>query len=104
MSRDDETHRPIFGWSSRGNFFIFIPFCNMNSLISLHSIFQDEESLGQEEKVEAAVLETFDRGQVAGLETSDGGQDSEEEEDDDWEGHEDGVGLDDEVVGVMGLL
>jgi hypothetical protein len=29
----------------------------MNLLISLHSIFQDEESLGREEEVEAAGLE-----------------------------------------------
>jgi hypothetical protein len=38
-------------------FFIFIPFFNMNLLISLHSIFQDEESLGREEEVEATGLE-----------------------------------------------
>jgi hypothetical protein len=69
----------------RGNLVIFIPFCNMNLLISLHSIFQDEESLGREEEVEATGLqEDLD---AAGLEdTSDGGgQDSEEEE-----GHEEG--------------
>jgi hypothetical protein len=37
-------------------FFIFIPFYNMNLLISLPSIFQDEESLGWEEEVEVAGL------------------------------------------------
>jgi hypothetical protein len=43
----------------------------MNLLISLHSIFQDEESLGQEEEVEATGLEDLD---VVGLEdTSDSG-------------------------------
>jgi hypothetical protein len=40
VSRDDKTHGPIFGLSSKGNLFIFIPFCNMNLLISLHSIFR----------------------------------------------------------------
>jgi hypothetical protein len=71
VSRDDETHGPVFGWLSRGNLFIFIPFCNMKLLISLHSIFQDEESFGQEEEVEAEGLEDLE---VAGLEeTSDGG-------------------------------
>jgi hypothetical protein len=63
----------------------------MNLLISLYSIFKDEESLWWEEKVEIVGLE----------ETSDGGQDSKEENE---EGHEEGVGLDDEGVGVMGLL
>jgi hypothetical protein len=57
----------------------------MNLLISFHSIFQDEESLGREEDLELAGLE----------ETSDGGQDSEEED----EGHEESVGLDDEGWG-----
>jgi hypothetical protein len=53
VSRDDETHGPAFGGSRgllskrRGNLFIFIPFCNMNLLISFHSIFQDEEGLGR---------------------------------------------------------
>jgi hypothetical protein len=43
----------------------------MNLLISLHSIFQDEESLGREEEVEATGLEDLD---VVGLEdTSDSG-------------------------------
>jgi hypothetical protein len=44
----------------------------MNLLISLHSIFQDEESLGREEEVEATRLENdLD---ATGLEdTSDGG-------------------------------
>jgi hypothetical protein len=43
----------------------------MKLLISLHSIFQDEESFGQEEEVEAEGLEDLE---VAGLEeTSDGG-------------------------------
>jgi hypothetical protein len=50
-SGDDETHGPVFSWSSRDNLFIFISFCNMNLLISLHSIFQDDESLGWEEEV-----------------------------------------------------
>jgi hypothetical protein len=68
----------------------------MNLLISLYSIFKDEESLWWEEKVEIVGLE----------ETSDGGQDSKEEDDkeENEEGHEEGVGLDDEGVGVMGLL
>jgi hypothetical protein len=99
VSRDDEMHGPVFSWLSRGKLFIFIPFCNMNLLISLHSIFQDKESLGREEEVEAVGLEDLE---AVGLkETSNGGgRDSEEEE----EGHEDGVGLDDEGVGVTGLL
>jgi hypothetical protein len=43
----------------------------MNLLISLHSIFQDEESLGREEEVEATGLEDLDD---VGLEdTSDSG-------------------------------
>jgi hypothetical protein len=43
----------------------------MNLLISLHSIFQDEESLGREEEVEATGLEDLD---VVGLkDTSDSG-------------------------------
>jgi hypothetical protein len=69
----------------------------MNLLISLHSIFQDKESLGREEEVEVAGLEDLE---AVGLkETSNGGgRDSEEE------GHEDGAGLDDEGVGVTGLL
>jgi hypothetical protein len=71
-SGDDETHGPVFSWSSRDNLFIFIPFCNMNLLISLHSIFQDDESLGWEEKVYFAELE--EDLQVVGLETSDGGR------------------------------
>jgi hypothetical protein len=63
VSRDDETHGPIFGGPNdllserRGNLFIFIPFCNINLLISLYFIFQDEESLGWEEEVEAVGLE-----------------------------------------------
>jgi hypothetical protein len=62
----------------------------MNFLRTLHSTFQDEESLGQEEEVEATGLE--EDLDAAGLEdTSDGrGQDSEEKEDE--EGHEEGVG------------
>jgi hypothetical protein len=84
----------------RGNLVIFIPFCNMNLLISLHSIFQDEESLGREEEVEATGLqEDLD---AVGLEdTSDGGgQDSEEEEghEEGEEGHEEGAGLYNEVL------
>jgi hypothetical protein len=56
--------------------------------------------LGREEVVEAVGLE--EDLEVAGLEktSNGGGQDSEEEE----EGHEDGAGLDDEGVGVTGLL
>jgi hypothetical protein len=66
----------------QGNLFIFIPFSNMNLLISLHAIFQDKESLGREEEVEAIGLE----------DTSDGGgQDSEE-------GHEEGAGQYEERV------
>jgi hypothetical protein len=60
VSRDHEIHRSIFGGSNsllskrRGNLVIFIPFYNMNLLISFHSIFRDEESLGWEEEVEHA--------------------------------------------------
>jgi hypothetical protein len=44
----------------------------MNLLIHLHSIFKDEESLGQEEEVEAVGLE--EDLETVGLEdTSDGG-------------------------------
>jgi hypothetical protein len=73
--------------------------------------FQDEESLGREEEVEHAGLE--EDVEVAGLEkTSNGGQDSVEEEDEEEdkghdeeeEGHEEGAWLDDEGVGVTGLL
>jgi hypothetical protein len=113
MSRDDETHGPVFGGSNdllserQGNPFIFIPFCNMNLLISLHSIFQDEESFGREEEVEAARLE--EEVEVAGLEeTFDRGHDTKEEEEGHkegrGEGHEEAAGLDDEGVWVMGLL
>jgi hypothetical protein len=74
----------------------------MNLLTSLHSIFQHEESLRQNEEVEATGLE--EEVEATRLEEEDldedGGQDSEEEE----EGHEDGAGLYDEGVGVMGLL
>jgi hypothetical protein len=67
--------------------------------------------LGQEEEVEHAGLE--EDVEVTGLEeTSDGGQDSVEEEDEEEdkghdeeeEEHEEGVWLDDEGVGVTGLL
>jgi hypothetical protein len=58
----------------------------MNLPTSLHSIFQDEDSLRREEEVEATGLEEeLDE---------DRGHDSEEEEDE--EGHEDGAGLYDE--------
>jgi hypothetical protein len=69
----------------------------MNLSISSHSIFQDEESLGREEEVEAVVLDDLD---AVGLEdtTDGGGQDSKEE------GHEEGAGLYDEEVGVTVLL
>jgi hypothetical protein len=114
MSRDDKTHGPIFGGSidlllkRRGNPFIFIPFSYINLLISLHSIFQDEQSLGRKEEVEAAGLEYLD---TAGLKDSsdDRGQDSKEDEDGEDneeegheegdEGHEEGAGLYDEGVG-----
>jgi hypothetical protein len=113
-SRDDETHGPIFGGSidllseRQGNLFIFIPFSNMNLLRSLHSIFLDEESLGQEEEVESVELEE-DLNTVGLEDTSDGGgQDSEDKEEEGHKegekGHEKGVGLYDEGVGVMGLL
>jgi hypothetical protein len=75
VSRADDTHRPVFGGSRdlllerRGNLVIFIPFCNMNLLIS----FQDEESLGWEEEVEHVGRE--EDLEVVGLEeTSDGGR------------------------------
>jgi hypothetical protein len=55
----------------------------MNLLTSLHSIFQNEESLGREEEVQVAGLEE-DLDAVGLEDTSDSiGQDSEEEE-----GHE----------------
>jgi hypothetical protein len=74
----------------------------MNLLISLHSIFQDKESLGREEEVEVAGLEDLE---AVGLkETSNGGGRDSEEEEEEEEGHEDGAGLDDEGVGVTGLL
>jgi hypothetical protein len=62
--------------------------------------------LGREEEVEHAGWEDLE---VVGLEeTSDGGQDSEkeddEEEDDEEEGHKEGARLDNEGVGMMGLL
>jgi hypothetical protein len=78
----------------------------MNLLISLHSIFQDEKSLVREEEVEAAGLEE-DLEDVGLEETSNGGghdSEDEEDEDEDEEGHEDSAGLDDEGVGVIGLL
>jgi hypothetical protein len=107
VSRDDETRGPIFGGSidllleRRGNLFIFIPFSNMNLLTSLHYIFQDEESLGREEEVEAAGSEEdLDTPRLE--DTSDsGGRDCEEEEghEEGEEGHDDGAGLYDEGVG-----
>jgi hypothetical protein len=66
----------------------------MNLIISLHFIFQDEESLRQEE-VEATGLEHNSDGE---------GHDSEEVEDDEEEGHEEGAGLYDEGVGVGGYF
>jgi hypothetical protein len=68
--------------------------------------FQDEESLGLEEVEHAGREEDLE---VAGLEeTSDDEQDSVEEEEenehDEEEGHKEGAGLDDEGVGVTGLL
>jgi hypothetical protein len=59
--------------------------------------------LGREEEVEATVLEE-DLEAVGLEETSDGGGQDSEEEDDKEEGHEDGAGLDDEGVGVTDLL
>jgi hypothetical protein len=67
----------------------------MNLIISLHSIFQDEESLRQEKEVEAAGLEHNSDGE---------GHDSEEVEDDEEEGHEEDAGLYDEGVGVEGYF
>jgi hypothetical protein len=85
----------------------------MNLLISLHFIFQHEESLRQEEEVKTTGLE--EEVKAMGLEEEveatrleeddldeDGGQDSEEEEEE--EGHKDGAGLYDEGVGVTDLL
>jgi hypothetical protein len=76
----------------------------MNLLTSLHSIFQHDESLRQEEEVKATGLE--EEVEATRLEEEedldeDGGQDSEEEKE---EGHEDGAGLYDEGVGVTDLL
>jgi hypothetical protein len=82
----------------------------MNLLTSLHSIFQDEESMGWEEGVEAAGLEA-DLEAAELEETFDGGgQYSEEEEDEEdneeeegheevEEGHEKGARLNDEGWG-----
>jgi hypothetical protein len=55
---------------------------------------EEVEHAGREEDLEVAGLE----------ETFDGGHDSMEEGDEEEEGHEEGAGLDDEGVGVMGLL
>jgi hypothetical protein len=69
----------------RGNLVIFIPFCNINLLISFHLFFQDEKSLGEEEEVEHAGWE--EDLEVARLEESfDGGHYSEEEEDEEGAG------------------
>jgi hypothetical protein len=76
----------------------------MNLLISFYSIFHDEESSVREEVEDAGREEDLE---VAGREeSSDGGQEDSEEDDDDdeKEGHKKRVGLDDEGVGVMGLL
>jgi hypothetical protein len=74
----------------------------MNLLTSLHSIFQDGESWGGQEEVEATRLEA-DLEVVKLEETSGGGgqyyEQEEDEKDHEEEGHEDGVGLDDEGVG-----
>jgi hypothetical protein len=70
----------------------------MNLLISLHSIFQDEESLEREEEVEAVGLE--EDLEPAGLEeTSNGGGHDSEEEEEKEERCEDVAGLDNEGVG-----
>jgi hypothetical protein len=78
-------------------------FANMNLLIAFHTILQNEESLGRLEEVEDVGQE--EDLEVERLEESlDGGQEhSKEEEDDEEEGHEEGEGLDDEGVLVMGL-
>jgi hypothetical protein len=110
VSRDDETHGPAFGGYNdlllerRDNLFVFILFFQFEFTDFLHSIFQDEESLWQEE-VEAAELEA-DLEAAELEETSDGGgQYFEEEEDEEdhkeEEGHEEGAGLDDEGVVVL---
>jgi hypothetical protein len=65
----------------------------MNLLISFHSIFKGEESLGWEEKVEHA-------GWVEGHEEEEEEEGHEKEE----EGHEEDAGLDYEGVGVTCLL
>jgi hypothetical protein len=68
----------------------------------LHSIFQDDESLGWEEEVEVVGLEE-DLDAVGHEGTSDGGrQDSAKEEDEEEEEHEDDAGLYND--GVTGLL
>jgi hypothetical protein len=46
----------------RGNIVIFMPFHNMNLLISFHFIFQDEESLGWEEVEHAGQEEDLEVG------------------------------------------
>jgi hypothetical protein len=69
----------------------------MNLLTYLHSIFQDEDSLGREEEVEVSGLEEdFDAARLK--DTFNGGeQDSKEQEDEEeeegHEGHEEGVGV-----------
>jgi regulator of replication initiation timing len=78
----------------------------MNLLTSLHSIFQHEEILRQEEEVEAMRLEEEDLDEDAGQnfeeeeEEEEGHEEGEERE----EGHEDDAGLYDKGVGVTGLL
>jgi hypothetical protein len=81
----------------------------MNLLTSLHSIFQHEESLRQEEEVEATGLE--EEVEAMRLEEEDldddGGYDSEEVEEEDEEeeeGHDEGEEGHDKGVGVTGLL
>jgi hypothetical protein len=69
----------------------------MNLLISLHSIFQDEESLRREEEVEVAGLE--EDLDAVGLEDTSNGRGQDFEEEDEEEGHEEGAGLYDEGVG-----
>jgi hypothetical protein len=64
----------------------------MNLLTYLHSIFQDEDSLGREEEVEVAGLEEdFDAARLE--DTFNGGEQDSKEQEGEEEGHEEGVGV-----------
>jgi hypothetical protein len=90
VSRDDETCRPIFGGlrdllsERRGNLVIFIPFCNINLLISFHSIFRMRRAWAGGG---GGACRAGGRLRGWGLEeSSDGGWDSEVEDEEEQEG------------------